>query len=312
MLAQFVPVLIRRRVDRPMAYFRTFVAALGLLGVTSASAGSARDTIDLDNPRDGRLWVKEVPFTICEMNVKDPQGKLINGAELKSVQERRGCVDNSLNSPFLDDATAQKVRDAKVIWNNMFGSKIKFTELYVRNRESNIVQFVQAVREKNGRGVCGTEKVGFFRSVDIKHVFLDANCAIVGSPGAYKPGLGAYSIIHEMMHVIGVYHEQQRSDRGIYIDVKPLPAAPGQVCPKGYDSALKQFTVMGLKNPDYDFESLMHYKLRLNAAKTCAVYMALTPDGKELLAAKGLSQSIIGQRDTLSDGDIAAVWALYR
>lgn len=316
MLVPFVQVRICRRFGRVIALCLAPMAVI-VLSMVTAGAGSARDTIDLTNPSEGRPWPPEVPFTICEMHIKDKQGRLLTGADLASVQERRGCIVKSAkNPPYLHDATAQKIRDAIKTWNDLFGYKIKFTELYVRGKETNIVQFLQAYRRYDkaaqmDRGICGTENVGFFRSVDINHVYIDANCTYIASPQGMIPGLGKYSIIHEMMHVIGVYHEQQRIDRKDYIDVKPLPATSGQVCPKDYAGALKQFTVMGRKDGDYDFESVMHYKLRLNSAKTCAVYMAVNTRGTALLAAKGLSLSIIGQRDTISDGDIAAVRALY-
>ncbi|MBX3390759.1 MAG: hypothetical protein KF691_15025 [Phycisphaeraceae bacterium] len=61
-----------------------------------------------------------------------------------------------------------------------------------------------------------------------------------------------YVICHELMHALGIYHEQQRSDRGTYVVVNQANIQ------SQYYSA--NFPInSGAPQGTYDFESIMHY-----------------------------------------------------
>ena len=60
------------------------------------------------------------------------------------------------------------------------------------------------------------------------------------------------AIAHELMHLLGFYHEQNRADRDsyIFIDFNKLP---GQ-----QDQYIKQMSGSAFTTP-YDYQSIMHY-----------------------------------------------------
>lgn len=86
------------------------------------------------------------------------------------------------------------------------------------------------------------------------------------------------SILHEILHILGISHTQSRSDRDVYVDV--ADGAGGN-----YGRATEDYS-QGLP---YDFGSVMHYGL--------SSVMTLTPDGAKRLAEQSLTASKIGMGD---------------
>ncbi len=108
-------------------------------------------------------------------------------------------------------------------------------------------------------------------------------------PLILAPNCGKASIIHEITHALGMYHEQSRPDRDQYITVNW-----DNVC----SNAGSAFGIQGgaeMIGP-YDYGSIMHY-------------------GRCLFSSNGLetitSPVPIGLATGLSEGDIAAIEALY-
>ena len=100
------------------------------------------------------------------------------------------------------------------------------------------------------------------------------------------------STIHEIGHVVGLWHEQSRADRDEHVTIV-------------YDnivSSMKhnfdQHILDGQDIGEYDYDSIMHYPR-----------WAFSKNGKDTIVPKGDQQ--IGQRTELSEGDIAAVKHLY-
>lgn len=58
-------------------------------------------------------------------------------------------------------------------------------------------------------------------------------------------------VIHEMLHALGFWHEQSRSDRNTYVQVNMDKVA------KGYENNFQ--LEPGLAQGDYDYQSIMHY-----------------------------------------------------
>ncbi|MBS0187344.1 MAG: hypothetical protein JSS51_04700 [Planctomycetes bacterium] len=108
-----------------------------------------------------------------------------------------------------------------------------------------------------------------------------------------------YIICHELMHALGIYHEQQRSDRGTYVVVN---AANVQ---SGYYNA--NFPInSGTPVGTYDFESIMHYdpcafSTCCPAGSTCSCATSCrTIDVQPAYAAFANS---MGNRSYMSQGD---------
>lgn len=314
------------RASRNLA--RNFVCAISsvsinLLTMRAATAGNILD--HASSSHTATVWPGSVPFTICEEHVKDATGRLLQGAELRSVLLHRGCVlpaDPAFpaspgTSTLLNDTNAAQVRSAVEIWNGLFGTKIKFEEQYTQGSKSNIVMFSRSIGRwevalQRYRGVCGTKLVGLIPNQAIKSIELSPECNGIGTKDSADAGtLSVYSILHEMMHAVGIYHEQSRSDRKQYVDVTFGDPPSGKACAGTFDTYKKQYLVEGVIAGKYDFGSVMHYPLHLGPAQSCSVSMKITPEGQLRLSEQKLSITDIGQRKRLSEEDIAAVRTLY-
>lgn len=114
------------------------------------------------------------------------------------------------------------------------------------------------------------------------------------------PGCGVVSVMHELMHALGSWHEHQRPDRNLYVDIVYSNIV-------GLDFAQRQvnFDVRGDIESfgAYDYDSVMHYRGTAFAS----------PGTKTVVAKLPAQQSRIdAQRTTLSRGDIATINELVK
>jgi hypothetical protein len=124
-------------------------------------------------------------------------------------------------------------------------------------------------------------------------------------------------IAHEIGHVLGLQHEHSRGNRDTYITVLwGNIDQPKQFCRVVWDQP-------ALANTSYDYDSIMHYaptravkpssdcvKAKYDGKESC---LAFLPDQDKLDQQRRTLGTNVrpGQRDHLSDGDIARVNALY-
>lgn len=120
-----------------------------------------------------------------------------------------------------------------------------------------------------------------------------------------------YTIVHELMHCLGFYHEQSRPDRNTYISVNCNNVQGG--CNGTIFN--NNFTIPGNALPygAYDFDSLMHYgqcsfSIDCPAGSSCNCTNTVIT----VLAPNQSWQTLIGQRNHLSVLDQAMVSFLYR
>lgn len=104
-------------------------------------------------------------------------------------------------------------------------------------------------------------------------------------------------IIHEIGHVIGLHHEQNRQDRDGFVRVNMENIL------KGYGGQFKQQPNSYKDAGPYDFDSIMHYDP-----------YAFTCNGKPTIVAMNPlpPETLLGQRSHISIGDAAAVNAAYK
>lgn len=99
--------------------------------------------------------------------------------------------------------------------------------------------------------------------------------------------------IHEIGHALGLWHEQSRNDRDQYIDVRY------ENIYRGYEHNFDIRSSDGEDLGEYDYSSIMHYPS-----------WAFSSNGKDTIVP--LKEGVeIGQRETLSPGDLAAINMMY-
>jgi astacin len=101
-------------------------------------------------------------------------------------------------------------------------------------------------------------------------------------------------VIHEIGHTLGLWHEQSRSDRDNYVEIKMENVMNGKT------DQFKLHINDGSRKDGYDYGSIMHYPSNAFAKDPTKPTIITKPPGKP-----------IGQRDGLSDGDIKAVKSIY-
>jgi hypothetical protein len=102
------------------------------------------------------------------------------------------------------------------------------------------------------------------------------------------PGCSIGSTIHEIGHVVGLWHEQSREDRDAFVTINFAKIQPGM------EHNFNQHITDGDDFGPYDYGSIMHYPRD-----------AFSVDGSDTITPVDPA-AVIGQRTALSPGDIAA------
>ena len=119
------------------------------------------------------------------------------------------------------------------------------------------------------------------RQIGEQHVNLASGCSLGNT-------------IHEIGHVVGLWHEQSREDRDCFVTIH------WDNITDGAEHNFNQHISDGDDVGRYDYGSVMHYPA-----------WAFSKNGNDTITpnAKGVVE--IGQRDGLSDGDILAIAQMY-
>nr|XP_002128075.1 meprin A subunit alpha-like [Ciona intestinalis] len=105
------------------------------------------------------------------------------------------------------------------------------------------------------------------------------------------------TIQHEMMHAIGIYHEQSRTDRDGYIYIDTDNIDPDMV----YNFDKYSYEVVDNRRVAYDYNSIMHY----------GDTSFSNNGGKTIITRDPAFQDVIGQRRTFSEGDVTMINRMY-
>ena len=105
------------------------------------------------------------------------------------------------------------------------------------------------------------------------------------------PGCNKGSIIHEVMHALGAWHEHQRPDRDAFVIIERANIRPATLFNFDIPASVTNFG-------PYDYDSLMHYGKSAFASARGLITITTRDPSK---------QDVIGQRAGMSAGDIALV-----
>ena len=115
-------------------------------------------------------------------------------------------------------------------------------------------------------------------------------------------------IMHEIGHVLGLWHEQSRPDRDSYVTVYSDNIQSG----KRHNFVKRNEKEVDYQGTEYDYGSIMHYRrkafLKDNCTGSC---LTLNVSNSTAFKMQGIPLHSIGQRNRLSPTDIEQVNRLY-
>lgn len=181
-----------------------------------------------------------------------------------------------VNVPFTYDAsTPVEVQQAFQLAIDDFNSKT-------------CVRFIPRVNETNYIRVINDRGCYSYVGKQSSTMFPNGQPISLQYPGCHVKGIA----IHEMMHALGYFHEQSRSDRDTYVKVNTENIITGMEGNFDISNTDNQGT-------DYDYSSIMHYGS-----------MAFSKNGQQtLVRLKG--EGALGQSEGFSQIDIESINKLY-
>lgn len=189
------------------------------------------------------------------MNENQTDSRLFEG-DIEGMPHYLFNTEHNMSSPLELNAA---FRWNYALWPNatvpyvidsMYFQKIEMKYIEAMMREINLttcVKFVPRTSEKNYimvkfNSACCSSRVGCTNQ-GLQYVFVNHNC------------MERNDILHELMHVLGFFHEHNRPDRDDYVEIHWDNIASG--AKKNFKK--QPHSNLTHLNTSYDFASIMHY-----------------------------------------------------
>ncbi|XP_033118703.1 zinc metalloproteinase nas-15-like [Anneissia japonica] len=177
--------------------------------------------------------------TILEANKQVDEVHLFEGDIVQTVSIENALKDTSKRWP---NGQVPYV----ISWKFSSYAKSQIQKAIDRYHAETCIKFVERTNEQNYINI--VSKSGCYSSV-----------GVVGGAQELSLGTGCYGtvgiIMHEMMHAVGFYHEQSRTDRDSYVTINWNNIQDGMAY--NFDSYSSSF--IDDLGTNYDYNSIMHY-----------------------------------------------------
>ncbi|KAH3863088.1 zinc metalloproteinase nas-29-like [Dreissena polymorpha] len=244
-------------------------------------------------------------FSVAENKFIPGKSKVVEGDIYFNQAEKRPLGDSTKaqTRSFVASTTPVSVRWTRpnipyVIHDSILNDKTAFDAVnngmkMIQDMTKNCVRFLKRSTEKNfinvtnigGGCYSGVGQIGGEQTVNV-------------GPGCGTPGI----VMHELLHVLGFWHEQSRSDRDTYVQIHFENIILGKAVEFDKRSGQDELE----KNISYDFYSLLHYKY--NTFAKLDSLDTITPTK----AFGHVPKTALGQREQLSATDVRKVLWMYQ
>ncbi|CAJ0942471.1 unnamed protein product, partial [Mesorhabditis belari] len=278
--------------------------AMPILAFT-ASVVSIKDIVDRERP-EFETTLKETDFSA--KSTLEPADLVRLGIEVKQDptmgNKMEGDIATSVDEKPLSDAVRRSTRNAiRQTYRRWPNGEIPYTLSSQYGSYARSV-IAKAIKEYHDKTCVRFVPRDPNRHADYVYIHPDDGCySLVGRTGGRQPlsldsgCIQVGTIVHELMHAVGFFHEQSRSDRDEYLDIVWSNVM------KGADDQFEKYTnsVIDHLGEPYDFSSIMHY----------GPY-AFSGNGKKTLQPKKGNAERMGQRVAFSEIDLRKINRLYQ